>query len=62
MSTQTTWSSGLVSLRSPWVSITRYQMAAKRDQEIRKEVAKLSRVQDHGRSIIEVKKSFRNLS
>jgi hypothetical protein len=36
-------------------------MTANTSQEKKKEVAKEKRVQDHGRSIIEVKKSFRYL-
>ena len=36
-------------------------MTANTSQEKQKEVAKEKRVQDHGRSIIEVKKSFRYL-
>ena len=60
LSTHATWSSGSCRLRSPCVRTTRYQIPAKTTQEMMKEVAKLSRVQDQGRSIIEVKKSLRN--
>ena len=61
LSTQGMCSSPLSSSRSPWVRTTRYQITANTDQEIRNEVAKLSNVHDQGRSIMEVKKSFRNL-
>ena len=61
LSTQGMCSSPLSSLRSPWVRTTRYQITANTDQEVRNDVAKLSSVHDQGRSIIEVKKSFRNL-
>jgi hypothetical protein len=46
---------------SPWSKARRYQLTAKRSHEKKKEVAKEKRVQDQGRSIIEVKKSFRYL-
>ena len=60
-STQATWSSASSRPRSPCVRTTRYQMPANTTQEMMNEVAKLSNVQDQGRSIIEVKKSLRNL-
>ena len=61
LSMHATWSSGSWTARSPWVRTTRYQMPANTTQEMMKEVAKLSKVQDQGRSIMEVKKSLRNL-
>ena len=47
--------------RLPCISTRIYQTTAKINHEKKKEAAKLNSVQDQGRSIIEVKKSFRYL-
>ena len=49
-------------LNLPLLSTSKYQTRAKNNQESMKEAAKPSSVHDHGKSIIEMKKSFRYLN
>ena len=61
LSTHTTCSFGLSSTRSPWTKATRYQTTAKTNQDKKKEAAKPMKITDQDRSMVDVKKSFRNL-